>query len=254
VRRIVRVRREAGEVDSLDAVSAELMLARVLVDSIEAAGHFREASISAAVTAGFPAGTLLDPEIDPDTGEILSGAAEEFIERAVAADPTIRLARTRLRLAEADAAASAIERKPSLNLGLDLSGIDGDWGYLGGSVGLELPIGRWGEDPATAAFRYRAEVIHREIEIRELQIRRELAPLLEEIKTTAFLVREFDQRVHPLLLERLRIAIRLYTVGSTDYLAVLAAHEEKIEEEFDHLALRLQLARLVDEVKIWIGE
>lgn len=254
VMRIVRVRRDVGEIDSLEAVSAELMLARSVVDSIEAAGHLREASTAGAVAAGFPVGTLLRPAEETDLEAITSETTEELIERAVAADPTIRLARARLRLVGADAAASAIERKPSLNLGVDVSAIDGEWGYLGGSVGLELPIGRWGEDPATAAFRYRAEVVRQEIEIRQLQIRRELAPLIEEIRTTARLVEEFDRRVHPLLLERWRLALRLYSIGASDYLTVADAHEDVVEEEFDHLTLRVQLSRLIDEVEVWIGE
>src|SRR5690606_21905027 len=64
VLRIVRVRRTTGDIDSLESISAELVLAQTRADSIEAAGDLRAAEVAAAVAAGLPERTRIDPVED----------------------------------------------------------------------------------------------------------------------------------------------------------------------------------------------
>ena len=246
--RIALRRRAAGDIDSLEVLRAQLPLAYALNDSIAIAAERNSLLVAASSAIGIPSDQTFLPRFDEAPPPPLDALA--LLAAAVESDPTIRLLRARRLLADAERDASAAGRRPTFDLGLGVASVDGSWGYLQGGVTVGLPIGRWGEDPATESHRFLGEVIDLEIRRRERLLHARIDLAIAEIEGLQRQLEQYDATILPLLRESWRTAMILYREGATGYLNVIEAHEQLLDGELERLDLELRLRQHHDRLTL----
>lgn len=250
IARITRERRAAGEIDSLETLRAELLLAHALHDSLAAYGDRKVLLTRAARAIGSES---IEPLFNEEGPTVEVGKRSDLIDSILGFDPILERLRAEETLARAEEGASAAERKPTFGFGLGVASIEQQWGYLNGEIRIGLPVGRWGDDPATEAYAFERNALELEMRERERELRALVAVDLQEIEDRRKRLEQYDRSIIPLLRESWRVALILYREGATGYLNVVDAHEALRLGEIERMELAIEVRKLTDQLLLLGG-
>ncbi|MDT7858111.1 efflux RND transporter permease subunit, partial [Rubrivirga sp. S365] len=244
-------RQELGATGPLEPLQAEVALAQADRARAQAAGQARATRAalgtylarrdSIALADALPEPTADLPDIDALAA---SGALDSLL---VSANPRLAAAEAAVRVAEAEARAVATERLPSFGAEAALQTEGGAVGFLGGRVGVAVPLARMANDAPDRAAQSAVEVARFERDRLLVGLAADLRTRVASLRAAVAQVRLYQDRLVPQAERAYAIAIRLRREGAATYLEVLQAQTALVETRADALEARLDAVRLRTE-------
>ena len=245
-------RQELGAAGALEPLQADVALAQAVRVQAEAAGEARRARAALAtylartgeiaLADALPAVTAGDlPDLDRLAA---TGALDSLL---VAANPRLRAAEAAVRVAEAEARAVRTERLPSFGAEAALQTEGGAVGFLGGRVGVAVPLARLASDAPDRAAAAAVEVARLERDRLVVGLAADLRQRVASLRAAVAQVALYRDRLVPQAERAYAIAIRLRREGAASYLEVLQAQTALIETRAAALDARANAARLRTE-------
>ena len=239
---------------ALEPLQAEVALAQAERARAQAAGQAQSARsvLRTLLAARDPvelADTLPDGPLDaglPDLDRLAAtGALDSLLTRA---NPRIAAAEAAVRVAEAEARAVRTERLPSFGAEAALQTEGGAVGFLGGRVGVSVPLARRANDAPDRAAAAAVEVARFERDRLLVGLAVDLRTRVARLRADAEQVRLYEERLVPQAERAYAISIRLRREGAATYLEVLQAQTALLQTRADALDVRLDAARLRTEI------
>ncbi len=239
---------------ALEPLQAEVALAQAERARAQAAGQAQAArsvlrTLLAARDPVVLADTLPDGPLDaglPDLDRLAAtGALDSLLARA---NPLVAAAEAAVRVAEAEARAVGTERLPSFGAEAALQTEGGAVGFLGGRVGVSVPLARRANDAPDRAAAAAVEVARFERDRLVVGLAVDLRTRVAQLRADAEQVRLYEERLVPQAERAYAISIRLRREGAATYLEVLQAQTALLQTRADALDVRLDAARLRTEI------
>ncbi|MBC12736.1 MAG: CusA/CzcA family heavy metal efflux RND transporter [Rhodothermaceae bacterium] len=242
-------RQELGATGALEPLQAEVALAQAVRVQAEAAGEARRARAALAtylartgeiaLADALPEVTVADiPDLDRLAA---TGALDSLLTRA---NPRVAAAEAAVRVAEAEARAVRTERLPSFGAEAALQTEGGAVGFLGGRVGVAVPLARLANDAPDRAAQSAVEVARFERDRLVIGLAADLRQRVASLRAAVAQVALYRDRLVPQAERAYAIAIRLRREGAASYLEVLQAQTALIETRAAALDARANAARL----------
>ena len=239
---------------ALEPLQAEVALAQAERARAQAAGQARSAravlgTLLAVRDPVVLADALSQGPLDDDLPDIdrlaATGALDSLLARA---NPRITAAEAAIGVAEAEARAVRTERLPSFGAEASLQTEGGAVGFLGGRVGVSIPLARMANDAPDRASAAAVEVARYERDRLLVGLAVDLRTRVARLRADADQVRLYDERLVPQAERAYAIAIRLRREGAATYLEVLQAQTALLQTRADALDVRLDAVRLRTEI------
>ena len=236
----------------LEPLQAEVALAQAERERAQAAGQARSARAALGTyLARRDSLALADalPEPSPDLPDLdrlaATGALDSLL---LAANPRLAAAEAAVRVAEAEARAVATEKLPSFGAEAALQTEGGAVGFLGGRVGVAVPLARIASDAPDRAAEAAVEVARRERDRLLVGLAADLRQRVARYRADLAQLRLYRDRLVPQAERAYAIAIRLRREGAATYLEVLQAQTALLQTRADALDVRLDAVRLRTEI------
>ena len=140
------------------------------------------------------------------------------------------------------------ERLPSFGAEAALQTEGGAVGFLGGRVGVSIPLARMANDAPDRASAAAVEVARFERDRLLVGLAVDLRTRVARLRADADQVRLYDDRLVPQAERAYAISIRLRREGAATYLEVLQAQTALLQTRADALDVRLDAVRLRTEI------
>ena len=237
----------------LEPLQAEVALAQAERARAEAAGQARGARDALAtylarrdsLVLADALGRTFDEGLPDLDALAATGALDSLLVRA---NPRLAGAEAAVRVAEAEARAVATEKLPSFGAEAALQTEGAAVGFLGGRVGVAVPLARMATDAPDRAAQAAVEVARFERDRLLVGLATDLRTRLARLRADAAQARLYAERLVPQAERAYAIAIRLRREGAATYLEVLQAQTALLQTRADALEVTLDAARLRTEI------
>ena len=239
---------------ALEPLQAEVALAQAERARAQAAGQAQSArsvlrTLLAARDPVVLAGALPDGPLDAGLPDLDGLAATGALDSLLAlANPRITAAEAAIGVSEAEARAVRTERLPSFGAEASLQTEGGAVAFLGGRVGVSVPLARRANDAPDRAAAAAVEVARFERDRLLVGLAVDLRTRVARLRADAEQVRLYDERLVPQAERAYAISIRLRREGAATYLEVLQAQTALLQTRADALDVRLDAVRLRTEI------
>ncbi|GAB5550201.1 MAG: hypothetical protein SangKO_099610 [Sandaracinaceae bacterium] len=239
---------------ALEPLQAEVALAQAERARAQAAGQAQSArsvlrTLLATRDPVVLAGALPDGPLDAGLPDLDRLAATGALDSLLAlANPRITAAEAAIGVSKAEARAVRTERLPSFGAEASLQTEGGAVGFLGGRVGVSVPLARRANDAPDRAAAAAVEVARFERDRLLVGLAVDLRTRVARLRADAEQVRLYDERLVPQAERAYAISIRLRREGAATYLEVLQAQTALLQTRADALDVRLDAARLRTEI------